>query len=354
MSSTVHCTTNRPRTRQRIQKAPNPLTVPNIQEDAAERKRVLNVLAQRRYQSNEPASATTCGSTNSVESSPRVDGQLRSSDTVLEPLTPESAESGSSELDANAVSWDMVSSFDTIGFESLGNWFNVTSGSASEAGSRSPPRLSPSDSSTVTSAQGISLPITIDSTSICEPSRGGGRTAQANDAFQDSYVLPVLELTLLRAFLRIAARLGCATTSIWDINTRSTFSDPLSSTLHLPKTWQPTTAQLLIPHHPILDILPWPSVREKILYTFTLPEDLRPPVAQSPTALVQFSYDLEDSAEGVRIWGEDVYDPRSWEVGQVFFEKWWFLFDSDIIKQSNYWRERRGAAKLRIASGHGE
>ena len=42
-----------PRTRQRIYKAPTPIDVPDIDEDAAERKRVLNVLAQRRYRSSD-------------------------------------------------------------------------------------------------------------------------------------------------------------------------------------------------------------------------------------------------------------------------------------------------------------
>lgn len=46
MSSKV---ANRPRTRQRVHKEPPALDVPNINDDAAERKRVLNVLAQRRY-----------------------------------------------------------------------------------------------------------------------------------------------------------------------------------------------------------------------------------------------------------------------------------------------------------------
>lgn len=40
---------SRPRTRQRVYKPPPPLEVPDIEEDAAERKRILNVLAQRRY-----------------------------------------------------------------------------------------------------------------------------------------------------------------------------------------------------------------------------------------------------------------------------------------------------------------
>lgn len=39
----------RPRTRQRIYRPPPALAVPHIEQDAAERKRVLNVLAQRRY-----------------------------------------------------------------------------------------------------------------------------------------------------------------------------------------------------------------------------------------------------------------------------------------------------------------
>lgn len=49
LAQSSDATYTRPKTRQRVQKAPPPLTVPNITEDAAERKRVLNVLAQRRY-----------------------------------------------------------------------------------------------------------------------------------------------------------------------------------------------------------------------------------------------------------------------------------------------------------------
>lgn len=45
----VPTTANRPRTRQRAYKKPPVLDVPDIDQDATERKRVLNVLAQRRY-----------------------------------------------------------------------------------------------------------------------------------------------------------------------------------------------------------------------------------------------------------------------------------------------------------------
>jgi hypothetical protein len=63
--------------------------------------------------------------------------------------------------------------------------------------------------------------------------------------------------------------------------------------------------------------------------------------------LVDFVYDMEDGAEGLRIWGSDPYDEASWEVGQVLFERWWFVFDKAVVERSNYWRRQRGAAPLR-------
>lgn len=47
-----------PRTRQRVHRTPPALAVPDINEDAAERKRVLNVLAQRRYSKPRSCSPT--------------------------------------------------------------------------------------------------------------------------------------------------------------------------------------------------------------------------------------------------------------------------------------------------------
>ena len=192
----------------------------------------------------------------------------------------------------------------------------------------------------------------------------------------DSYLLPVNELTILRAALRIAARLGCSNT-FWDLSADSPFCPtlsmeesagaglaPSSSSIppppaprpagmdgtgsHLPKAWQPTTSQLLLPHHPIMDFLPWPSVRDRIISVFNLPETARPRPASGPLALVEFAYDLEDGAEGIRIWGGDPYDPSCWEVGQVVFEKWWFIFDRQVVEQSNRWRAARGAEALKV------
>jgi hypothetical protein len=101
-----------------------------------------------------------------------------------------------------------------------------------------------------------------------------------------------------------------------------------------------------MPHHPVIDLLPWPNVRDRILLLLSLPDEARPSTVTGPLGVVQLVYDLEDAAEGMRIWGNDPCEPSSWEVGQVLFERWWFVFDREVIEQSNYWRRLRGAPKL--------
>lgn len=76
------------------------------------------------------------------------------------------------------------------------------------------------------------------------------------------------------------------------------------------------------------------------------PIDSRPPNAASPTALVDFVYDLEDSAEGVRIWGDDPYSDQSWEIGEKVFQNWWWALDAVVLKRSNDMRRSRGARLL--------
>jgi hypothetical protein len=173
----------------------------------------------------------------------------------------------------------------------------------------------------------------------------------------DSYLLPVHELTVLRGLLRIADRLG-SRERMWSLDAVSPFFSPGGTSINiaidqLPAAWRPTRSQQQLPHHPIFDFLPWPAARDRVIRMFSLPDAARPLHAGGPLALVNFAYDLEDGAEGARIYGGDPYDGSCWEVGQVLFERWWFLFDRDIIETSNRWRRLRGAPPLMLKGSNG-
>lgn len=185
----------------------------------------------------------------------------------------------------------------------------------------------------------------IDPSSLSVPARDtSSPTDSAPSA--DSYLLPMNELTVLRAVLRISERLNVP--SFWSLDASSPFTTGAAAPLSVPAPWRPTPAQLTMQHHPIIDFMPWPRVRDNLLNVMALPDEARPAGAVGPLALVNFAYDVEDSSEGMRIWGDDIYDPSCWEVGQVLFERWWFLFDREIIENSNRWRRARGASTLRI------
>ncbi|GAM36817.1 hypothetical protein TCE0_018r06210 [Talaromyces pinophilus] len=195
----------------------------------------------------------------------------------------------------------------------------------------------------------------------------------ATFTFPDDRLLEVPSLVLLRAALQVAQRLNIADL-IWDLGANSPFyqghafpdsatSSPSShapslqtpsltintdlSSAVLPAHLRPTTTQILIPHHPILDLLPWPSTRDKLIRVFNLPPHLRPKSAQSPMGLVQLVQDMEDdTGEGVRPDSCDPFDACGWEIGQLMFEKWWWAFETEVVVRSNQARKKRGKNAL--------
>lgn len=143
--------------------------------------------------------------------------------------------------------------------------------------------------------------------------------------------------------------LGCEL-SIWDPNASRVFDTgqlqlPVPT---LPSSLEPTEVQKRIPHHPIFDILPWPSIRTKLICVFAQPPELRPPAARDPLALLHLLYDMDDPAEGFRIAGADALDAGNWEVGQAFFRNWWWALDRSVVENSNVLRRKRGADRLRL------
>lgn len=123
---------------------------------------------------------------------------------------------------------------------------------------------------------------------------------------------------------------------------------PLAASL--PDNYQPTALQKAVKHHPVLDLLPWPSVRSKILHILTLPMEVRPQRAQGDmeSVTMQLMFDIKDAGGGLRVWGSNPFDEENWEVGPVFFQQWWWALNSEIVKRSNQIRTQRGEDILRL------
>ncbi|KAI1877570.1 hypothetical protein JX265_003578 [Neoarthrinium moseri] len=357
----------RPRTRQRIHKAPPELEVPDINNDAAERKRVLNVLAQRRYRQRKrqhrlgKSASVSCEQATEAQKGDEI--THHGQDGISETSTSKPAGACSGGVEENpALAVESLPGVSSASDINLNNWPTdslVPTSLASQAEAETDYGVAataahlsfdPVMPDILTSEEPLAIdPSILDFSSDSSTTSGIVDSTQISWTFPDSYLLPMPELKLLQAFLRIASCLQCEA-SMWDLNAISPFNDPTLSPMPtmMATSWAPTESQRTVVHHPLFDFLPWPSARDRLIAIFSMPDEFRPAEASGPLALVKFAYDMEDSAEGMRIWGSSPCDTSGWEVGQVLFERWWFIFDRQIIEQSNRWRNLRGAPSLRL------
>ncbi|CAO2655766.1 Nn.00g045690.m01.CDS01 [Neocucurbitaria sp. VM-36] len=209
----------------------------------------------------------------------------------------------------------------------------------------------------------------------------------------DGAILSIPILSAIRTFASIAVALDVAT-HIWDPCYLHVLPQSNPALASLPINLHPVAAQHTIPHHPVLDLLPWPSVREKLICMLSMPSAFRPPVAQeddddldhlsafvpvsldplrSPSshdsprmfsgdggikqsgAIVRLVQDLDDFRDGggVRVhgntstWSEgNELVEEAWEVGDVFYRKWWWCLDQRVVEASNRRRGERGLGRL--------
>lgn len=176
--------------------------------------------------------------------------------------------------------------------------------------------------------------------------------------FSDQAYLSVPGLSLIRAHGTIIERIQRHgyTIDLWDPFSISPFyqleESPVTPPLDysLTENYRPTPLQKLIKHHPIIDLLPWPTVRDKFLQVLSLPVGVRPQRAKNdmPNIVMTLIFDMKDAAGGLRVWGQDPFNEDNWEVGQRFFELWWWAFDSEIVTKSNSLRKDRGEDELRL------
>ncbi|XP_014558771.1 hypothetical protein COCVIDRAFT_24800 [Bipolaris victoriae FI3] len=161
-------------------------------------------------------------------------------------------------------------------------------------------------------------------------------------------------MATIRAFMSIASLLDI----VPDIfNPLALHTSPPTPHPSLPLNLHPVPAQILIPHHPALDILPWPSIREKLICMLHLPSSQRPPIARGTRGepIQRIIHDIDDYTSGFRVHGNTAgwsahheMAEESWEIGDTFYRNWWFCVDSKIILMTNARRRDRGEAPLRL------
>jgi hypothetical protein len=120
---------------------------------------------------------------------------------------------------------------------------------------------------------------------------------------------------------------------------------------HLKPQLRPSTTQFVHPHHPYLDILPFPAFRNCAIQLLQIQ-----PRPFDPEELCR---DLQN--DGLICWGSTVrdggdltgsgapWDIRSWEMQPWFRKKWWLLIDGvdgEMCQQTRWWSEVRGGDSL--------
>lgn len=384
------------------------IELPTRGQDAAERKRVLNVLAQRRYRQRKKEHVQKLeAQTQSLDNRDANDGPklIQSKDLSSDNRSTSSPLSQTHsgrlqcepsimyEADAIATEEFEGNSFDPTAYfsstspgqlqkDSLdqstadqSNLFQVDPFAVYDVNNLALPASnqcfwdttlefpsisnSPQSSTTGSSSNGSAswsltpLPLAddADDTTVGQTGKQPSPRRPTEDlqyCFPDEANLEILELTLLRGCMMVARRINVHEI-MWSLSAVSPFTDPsmaFAQYRHLPANLQPTMVQMTVPHHPIVDLLPWPAVRDRMIMVLSQPPGLRPPQAASPTALLDFVYDIEDSAEGIRLSGSDPYSANNWEVGEKVFKSWWWIFDRDVVRRSNELRESRGAPLL--------
>jgi hypothetical protein len=121
--------------------------------------------------------------------------------------------------------------------------------------------------------------------------------------------------------------------------------DPAISSfcLSLPPSLCPTALQRNVPHHPYIDLFPFPPMRDFLLqFGDSIDEDL----LCADFAGENLHSDFGEHT-GLIVWGEP-WDPHSWEIAEPLWKKWsWVLRGcSEILEATNYWRQRRGEPRL--------
>jgi hypothetical protein len=148
----------------------------------------------------------------------------------------------------------------------------------------------------------------------------------STDPTTDNHFIVMHSMTTAAAFACIANVLELSCMQDTGFNIRAL-------TCNLPSAIAPTSKQQIVPHKPYVDMLPWSSLRDRILNSLMAINEI----------------ELVMDMDSLKVWGSTPWDPMGWEFPPEFVRKWWFLMDEGIINATNFWRAQRGENALVLA-----
>ncbi|KAF4631344.1 hypothetical protein G7Y89_g6790 [Cudoniella acicularis] len=157
-------------------------------------------------------------------------------------------------------------------------------------------------------------------------------------------LLVLVKINVFRALISNSLTLGIPSEAIMDDDAISTFCSPsraVGQILALPSALRPTDLQISVPHHPWIDCLPVPRMRQNLIRagdTFDVMELCGDLVGLFSTGT---------GRTGIIVWGEP-WDAAGWEVTKGFLKNWGGSIEGcwEIFESTNRWRARRGEIAL--------
>ncbi|KAF7538689.1 hypothetical protein G7054_g2702 [Neopestalotiopsis clavispora] len=360
-----------PKPRQRVHKPPPILEVPDINEDAQERKRILNVLAQRRYRQRKRQKKQDEAAENeesTCEDSVDFEGAVQDTLQAMSPhikveRTGSSENTPSSEPpshlgEPSMAAFDMAPEWSSYSLSPASSDYLLAPGDDPAAAETHIPYTTsgylPNVTGVATQSYNIDPNLYMDTSSSYSyvddyPSSqacAGEEAALSSYAFPESYPISMPELKVLQAFFQLATKLTYNESPVWQLRAPSPFDDAASmpdiSGIRLPPPMGMTTPikkEGPCQNFLVIDFPLWSSVRHRLIGVLPLPGTTGSSfsVDDSRQVVVNLLYGMTGDSRGVRIWSNAPHNVYM-QACQVFSEGWKSDYDVQSVGQASSWK----------------